>query len=118
MDLKTPLHPGSPTRGKFQIHPHHHREASISRFIATVTFVTGNALILVPTSILRRNSATFRSLVLSIMLAFASAFLSLLLIHYKKVGFAERICRWTSIVAMAAVLLSLLSISALHGEAR
>ncbi|KAF8014079.1 hypothetical protein BT93_H0039 [Corymbia citriodora subsp. variegata] len=117
MDLKTPLHPGSQsviTGGSCQIDlHHHHREASIPRFIASVTFVIGNALILFPTSILRRDSSSFKSLALSIMLAFASAFVSLLLIHYNKVGFAERICRWTSIVAMAAVLGLLLSVSAL-----
>ncbi|KAK2632313.1 hypothetical protein EUGRSUZ_L01726 [Eucalyptus grandis] len=111
MDLKTPLHHNS---SRIDPNDDHHREASIPRFIVMFTFVTGNALAILPTSILRRDSFTFRSLALSIMLAFASAFVSLLLIHCNKAGLAERICRWTSMVAMAAVLVSLLAVSALH----
>lgn len=118
MDVKPLLHPGSQSfvtsSSQIQSHHHHHHHEASSRFIVTVTFLIGNALTLVPTSILRRDSPTFRALTSSIMLAFASAFVSLLLIHYKKAGLAARICRWSSVVAMAAVLVLLLSVSALH----
>ncbi|KAI6705802.1 hypothetical protein NL676_008764 [Syzygium grande] len=44
-----------------QIDPHHHRDASIMRFIVTVTFVVGNSLTFVPTLILRRDLLTFKA---------------------------------------------------------
>ncbi|KAL3724310.1 hypothetical protein ACJRO7_029474 [Eucalyptus globulus] len=111
MDLKTPLHPSS---SRIDAPPPRDASSSMSRFIVTATFAVGNALTLVPTSILRRDSSTFRALVLSIILAFSSAFVSLLMIHHGKAGLPARICRWSSLVAMAAVLVLLLSVSSLH----
>ncbi|KAI3430210.1 Sas10 domain-containing protein [Psidium guajava] len=111
MDLKTSLHPSSS-----QIHHRRHPDASIMRFILTVTFLIGNALTLVPPSILKRDSSIFRALTSSIMLAFASAFVSLLMIRYKKTGFPATICRWSSMVAMAAVSVLLLFVLALHQQ--
>ncbi|KAI6695996.1 hypothetical protein NL676_023706 [Syzygium grande] len=115
MDLKTPLRPSSSSQidPQHNHHPHPRGDASIPKFIVTVTFGVGNALALVPTSILRREPSTFRALALSVMVAFASACVSLLLIHCRKACLAERICRFTSIVAMAAVLGLLLYVSAL-----
>ncbi|KAK3420080.1 hypothetical protein EUGRSUZ_G00870 [Eucalyptus grandis] len=111
MDVNPLLHPSSSQKDPHH-HRHHHASSIVSRFIVTVSFPIGNALTLVPRSILKRDSSTFRALALSIVLAFAFAFVSL--IRYGKTGLAVRICRWASMVAMAAVLVLLLSISALH----
>ncbi|KAF7848908.1 hypothetical protein BT93_L1453 [Corymbia citriodora subsp. variegata] len=114
MDVNPLLHPSS-SRNDPHYH-HHHASSIVSRFILTTSFLLGNAL----TSFRHGSSGETHRPSEGIVhharlhIRFHFAAVDLLREDGSKMGLAVRICRCSSMVAMAAVLVLLLSISALH----